>query len=245
MAGPPFNIDNTNPTVSSLVSAYPPNEQANRATIEAWLTFLSDPTTGIIKNAALPADIPTIPSGTRMLFQQTAAPTGWTKDTTQNNKALRIVSGTVGSGGSVDFTAAFASKAVAGTISSTTATGTVGNTTLSITQIPSHTHGPGTLSGTTSYVGDHTHTYTAFASQGNADGGGSIVGAWAGTQQYSTTPAGAHSHTVTISSGVTGSAGSGGSHTHTFTGTAHSHTFTGTAINLAVKYVDVIIAERD
>jgi hypothetical protein len=67
------------------------------------------------------------PSGTLMLFQQTNAPTGWTKQTTHNNKALRVVSGTAGSGGSVDFTTAFAS-------------GTTGSTTLTTTQIPSHTH---------------------------------------------------------------------------------------------------------
>ncbi|BCV03688.1 MAG: hypothetical protein CM15mV71_320 [Caudoviricetes sp.] len=38
----------------------------------------------------------------RMLFQQTSAPTGWTKDTSDtNNRALRVVSGSAGSGGSV------------------------------------------------------------------------------------------------------------------------------------------------
>jgi hypothetical protein len=42
-----------------------------------------------------------------MLFQQTAAPTGWTKQVADNNKALRIVSGTVGSGGSVPFSTLF------------------------------------------------------------------------------------------------------------------------------------------
>ena len=54
------------------------------------------------------------PSGTSMLFQQTAAPTGWTKQTTHNDKSLRIVSGTVGTGGSVAFSTAMATPAVAG-----------------------------------------------------------------------------------------------------------------------------------
>jgi hypothetical protein len=50
-------------------------------------------------------------SGTKMLFVQTAAPTGWTKDTVNNNnKALRIVTGTASTGGSVAFTTAFASQ---------------------------------------------------------------------------------------------------------------------------------------
>jgi hypothetical protein len=68
------------------------------------------------------------PSGTVMLFVQTAAPTGWTKGTTHDNKALRVVSGTASSGGSVAFTTAFASGLSAGA------------TTLSTSQIPSHSH---------------------------------------------------------------------------------------------------------
>ena len=42
------------------------------------------------------------PSGTRMLFQQATAPTGWTTDATHNDKALRIVNGsaTPSTGGS-------------------------------------------------------------------------------------------------------------------------------------------------
>ena len=48
--------------------------------------------------------IAAFPSGTKMLFQQTSAPTGWTKVTSGvDNKALRVVSGTVGSGGSNAF----------------------------------------------------------------------------------------------------------------------------------------------
>lgn len=47
------------------------------------------------------------PSGTAMLFAQTTAPAGWTKSTAHNNKALRVVSGTAGSGGSTPFTSAF------------------------------------------------------------------------------------------------------------------------------------------
>jgi hypothetical protein len=40
------------------------------------------------------------PSGTLAPFQQTAAPTGWTKQTTHDDKLIRVVSGTPGSGGS-------------------------------------------------------------------------------------------------------------------------------------------------
>jgi hypothetical protein len=47
-------------------------------------------------------------AGTVMLFVQTAAPTGWTKSVTHNDKALRVVSGAVSSGGSVNFSTLFA-----------------------------------------------------------------------------------------------------------------------------------------
>ena len=76
-----------------------------------------------------PAPVDTgVPSGTKQLFVQTSAPTGWTKDTTHNNKALRVVSGTAGSGGSDAFTTTFGS-------SKTTA-----SHTLTIAEMPSHSH---------------------------------------------------------------------------------------------------------
>lgn len=46
-------------------------------------------------------------SGTCMLFQQTVAPVGWTKVTTHNDKALRVVSGAVSSGGTQSFSEVF------------------------------------------------------------------------------------------------------------------------------------------
>ena len=133
-------------------------------------------------------------SGTLMLFQQTAAPTGWTKQTTHDNKALRVVSGSASSGGSVNFTTAFASQGVSGS---------VGNTTLTTTQIPSH-----------------SHTFTTTGGDG-----GSV-------------PQGAQSQFI-AGNGITvttSSTGGGGS---------HNHSFSGTAINLAVQYVDLIIASKD
>jgi hypothetical protein len=69
-----------------------------------------------------------VPSGTKQLFVQTAAPTGWTKDTTHDNKALRIVSGTAGSGGSDAFTTTFGSGK------------TTAAHTLTTSEMPAHTH---------------------------------------------------------------------------------------------------------
>lgn len=75
-------------------------------------------------------------AGTVMIFKQTAAPTGWTKDVTAalNDSALRVITGTVGAqAGTAAFSTTFASRTPAGTI-------TVDNTTLTTAQIPSHTH---------------------------------------------------------------------------------------------------------
>jgi hypothetical protein len=82
------------------------------------------------------------PAGTRMSFQQTSAPTGWTKDTTAglDNSAMRIVTGSVVNGGSVDFTTAFASQTPTGSVTISTVSGSAGATTLTTPQIPSHTH---------------------------------------------------------------------------------------------------------
>ena len=74
-----------------------------------------------------------IAAGSLMFFQSTTAPTGWTKQTTHNDKALRVVSGPAVPGGTNSFSFQFQNKG--GAIVST-----VGNTTLSTPQIPSHSH---------------------------------------------------------------------------------------------------------
>lgn len=123
----------------------------------------------------------TFPSGTIMLFAQSTAPTGWTKSTAHNNKALRVVSGTAGSGGSVDFTTAFASRSV-------------DNHTLTVAQMPSHSH--------------------SIFQQNN----GFSTRAMAGTSSDGSTT-------------NTSATGGGGAHSH--------------GINLAVQYVDIILAVKN
>ncbi|MGI6854359.1 hypothetical protein [Mesorhizobium sp. 1B3] len=197
------------------------------------------------------------PAGTRLPFQQSTAPVGWVKVTDHDNAALRIVNGTVTTGGTVAFTTAFASQSV-------------GATAITAAQMPSHTHG---FAGTTSAASnDHTH---GFVGTGGTDvqgvhghnfqaNTGQVVGNISAvtndidentTYQGSTNPtgafraftiqgSGAHAHNVTVS-GTTG--GISANHTHTYSGTTtgagsgatHTHT-----LDIAVKYVDFIIAEK-
>ena len=144
-------------------------------------------------------------TGTVMLFGQTAAPTGWTKLTDQDNAALRVVSGTASTGGSQGFTTAFASQTPTGSVSITAVSGTAGATTLSTPQIPSHTHSIG----------------------------GALYGGPGGRSVYGASPFN------------TSSTGGDGSHTHPFSFSSGSGSFTGNAINLAVKYVDMIRASKN
>jgi hypothetical protein len=154
-----------------------------------------------------------------MLFAQTSAPTGWTKSTAHDNKALRVVSGAAGSGGSTAFTSVFASRTPSGTIASTTSTGTVGSTTLAESQIPSHAH---------QAWGNATNVTFFPLASGFSDGGSS----------FGTNP-------NTAKSGYILSTGGGGSHNHGLSMSAHNHGFTGVAMDFAVQYVDVILAAKN
>ena len=62
-----------------------------------------------------------------MLFQQTAAPVFWTKITTHDDKALRVVSGTAGSGGTNAFSTVMGSAAAV-----------VDGHAITINEMPSH-----------------------------------------------------------------------------------------------------------
>lgn len=181
-----------------------------------------------------------IPSGTRLLFHNSTAPVGWTRDTTIDDSALRIVSATPGSGGSENFSSALGSPSVSGSVSingspgignlSTSVTGNIdiGSTTLSVSQIPSHNHTQGQADIRLDLSGGRTGGF-AFANGGNVD-----------------------SHSVDTSN-----VGGSGSHTHNA-----SHNFSGSisgapdagdlsavistaSASINVKYQDFIIAQKD
>ena len=175
------------------------------------------------------ADTERFASGTRMIFHQTASPTGWTKDTSHNDKALRITSGTVGTGGSVAFETAFASQTPSGSVS-TSVSGTVGNTSLSIAQIPSHTHFIVNNRNVANRSDDDptTSNYLDRGAQHNPEG----------DEKYLL-----RFHSTVADRGLTSSTGSGSSHNHSWSGSASS-SFSGSAINLDVQFVDIIICQK-
>jgi len=99
-------------------------------------------------------------AGTTLLFYQATAPTGYTKQTTHDNKAMRVVSGTGGgSGGTSNFTSVFASRTV---------------------PLPQHAHG-GSTGG---HSADHSHNFQNFYFA-EVDGNSGLPNAYAGSNSGS------------------------------------------------------------
>lgn len=135
-----------------------------------------------------------VPSGSVSLFYQSSAPTGYTQVTTLNDYALRIVSGTGGStGGSTAFSTVFANQ----TPTINTSGLSAGATTLSSTQMPSH-----------------SHTTTIYRSPPFNGGCGSSYGAQTYSVGYGSDNYGSSN------------TGGGGSHTHSISGSATSSAIT-------------------
>jgi len=170
-------------------------------------------------------------SGVKMVFAQAAAPTGWTQDTSSNDAALRVVSG---SGGGTGGTHAFSSPP------STAHTHTGPSHTHST---PSHSHshslsaGAHTLS--TSQMPSHNHSYKA----GQTGSGGPFYSSsdYKGSNYtlytYNSGSSSSHNHSLSgsITSGGSGTSGSGGTGA---TGSAGPTAF-------APQYVDVIVCSKD
>lgn len=136
----------------------------------------------------------TFPTGTRTIFQQSSAPSGWTKDATYTDYALRIVSGTASTGGSTNFTTVHtASGSWAGTVSGTT---------------------PGLVSAATAGTGSHTHpgSYWGFSapsfSAGTTPGGATtlLLPSVTPISSPSIGSGGTHDHPISVGGTFTGSA---------------------------------------
>lgn len=180
-------------------------------------------------------------SGTRMLFVQANAPLGWTRDTTHNDKALRVVSGVngVSNGGSLPFTTTFVSRPISGS---------VGNHTLSVYETPLHNH--------TLYDGEHQHVMHEGQHTHRYIYGGSTLDVPGDVEELtairfvtgSQVPMMGTSSTQSFLSGQgigVYYSGSNISIDPTGGGGPHNHSFSGTPLDMSVQYVDVIIATKD
>lgn len=153
-----------------------------------------------------------IPSGTKMVFYQASAPTGWTA-VAVNDKFLRVVT-SGGTGGSTGGTMA-ASTDLAHTH-------TTGNFTLTSAEIPSHTHR--LLAGQNASSGWGAEEYgdgTSICVSGARAGTG-------GSAYYASTPGGSGSASIEAT-------GSGGAHNHGTSGSTAIGVFAYADIIIASK----------
>ncbi|MET3969082.1 hypothetical protein [Bradyrhizobium sp. S3.9.1] len=172
------------------------------------------------------AEAGTFPAGTVMLFYQAAAPLGWTKITTQNDKALRVVSGAGGvAGGTNPFSTVMAQTAV-------------GNHTLSLTETPA---------GITAGWNANLTVYPAGSSTINLAGinGGTWYQLGILSSATATVPPGyniAYSNTTIAPDGFTAMQGinAATATSNNTGGGAHNH-----PITMAIQYVDVILASKN
>ena len=212
------------------------------------------------------------PAGTKMLFQQSTAPTGWTKVTTGvENKALRVTSGTAGSGGTNQFTNTFTSVGITAnaadstqsgnvtvdnatvtgnvTIDSVSTSGNVNSHTLTSNEMPSHRHNL-TRNNSSNYWNSRNNIggFSGMPSYAYKSPGSQYQGS-GGTAFYTdeTGGGGGHTHGFTGSSHTHTGSLSADAHTHnaSFTGSAHNHSISVNNLDLSVQYLDVIIASKN
>ena len=294
------NATNVTSSLSSGVTGTTPSTSDNTTKVA---------TTSFVRSAITNFNFP---SGTKMLFQQTSAPTGWTKVTSGvDNKALRVVSGTAGSGGSNAFTNTLASRGINANAGNTTAGGnvsssagnttaggnvsvsvgntaaggniSVGNTTaggnvsisntstggtvnshtLSVNQIPSHSHNADTKLQQHNCRGNACPGFARGNSGGNyqsatthntGGNGGHSHGFSGSSHSHNGSLSGnAHNHNASFSGSnhnhnASGSF-SGSAHNHnvssSFSGTAHNHSISVGNLDMAVQYLDVIVASKN
>jgi hypothetical protein len=169
-----------------------------------------------------------IPAGTVMLFAQASAPVGWTQVTTATygDAAVRLVTAAGGgTGGSATFSSLLNSASTA-SASLTITSGSVSSTTLSTSQLASHSH---PISG----GGGGSLPYGTFQNSSQAIQGYGVA---------ANTPLFVVSGTLGGVAANTDSVGSDASHTHSLAGSVAAGNLT---TNFNIKYVDIIACSKN
>ena len=189
--------------------------------------------TSFTGNGAGLSGVEPFPSGTKQIFYQASAPTGWTQDTASalSNTVMSVVTGTGGgTGGTTSYFASFLATTdksgaqpaapVSGSVS-----GTVGGHTLSTPEIPSHNHN-------IRFNSDNEPPAQTTLCLGGIQ---SPVGSRNPNVKNVDNPA------------AIGDEGGGGSHSHPFSGSLSGATadVSVTVPAADVKYANVIVAAKD
>jgi hypothetical protein len=196
-----------------------------------------------------------IAGASKSIFNQTAAPTSWTKDTTHNNKALRIIGGVDGTA----LTTTSANQAFTTVLGPKTFPASSSTDAANITVSPSPAGYPVALDqNTQTFTSDtatlstaqlplHPHNYNITPIAANASWGpgvsASVTNTFTASTTNNNTAVTGHSHNTT--STAHGHPISDPGHIHPVSNPGpHSHPVSVTQ-NFAVTYVDVIICSKD
>ena len=198
-----------------------------------------------------------IATGSRMVFEQTDAPTSWTKelDSSFNDVALRVVNGPAGSGppaNGIPFQTCFPSSP---RVLAAIPFSGPSNLTLNQPPAPILTLNP-SPSGASITQSSVLQTQTRSHLHDYSRRGDALVPRLGGTTQG----LGSLLNPETVTTGTTGNDGvhqhgitdnghthpiPSGQHTHTLTDSGHSHQFIMTGRDFYVSYVDVIICTKN
>jgi hypothetical protein len=157
-----------------------------------------------------------IPSTSITVFRSTTAQPGWTKITTFNEFMLRITNGSVSNVTAQTFSTVFTSMAIPGNI---VLSGTVADTTISLTQMQTHFH----PNSNTAILGSPTRVVNT-----------APTFVFINVDSTTFNPATS-----------TGPAGGGLSHTHPFGLPPSGYPAGTSSIDFNIRYVDVILAQRN
>ena len=209
-----------------------------------------------------------MPSGTRMTLHSRLAPPSWTKESSlNNNRALRVTTGTAapfGTGTAFSTVFPATDKSIQGTINSVSITDSFQSFVIPVASglgafnpFPLMSVQPATI--TNALNASHNHQYD-IRTQGSlsvSPNVGDVNGIRSQLEPVATanSPApapGAFNHTHSIASPTNTNAAS---HSHTLSATSHghpinssgphNHSFTTTAQDFNIKYVDIIICIKD
>jgi hypothetical protein len=209
----------TGVTISSGIVSAISATVSNNLTVGTGVTIQSGIVSATDYYASAQRRVVAFAVGTTTLFHQAAAPTGWTKSTSHNNKALRVVSGTGGgSGGSTAFTSVFASRTPTGSVSGSNSGGGVSNHTLSVGELASH-----------------SHRIPMYTTDNEAGGRGAPITGDFTNRVFVTAPMNV----------ATEGTGSNSGHSHGFSNPSWSGSFSGSALDFAVQYIDIILCAID
>jgi hypothetical protein len=200
------------------------------------------------------SDTPSNPS--RMIFHNTTAPTNWVKDTTNDDKIMRVIGGANGTslspGGSLSYSSVFTSRSTtssigdSGFISGSTPSSTI-PTSATTSGVSDQQGNTSSFTITSSHIAPHAHPYNLRGGIADSNvqapqfimvGSGSVAsttdsGTNTSPQQHSHPITMTHNHSISVSP-----------HSHNFASPGHTHPVSSLSADFSVLYVDIIIATK-